>query len=128
MLALTPIATSRNGGEGANDTDENVTRDDDPAPSSSSSSESYAWWHGLGLFGESYLLFSVGTLRPLWEKMYPDRGCRDSSCDALYDSIALHAVLGIAAGMIAIGALADKLGRRGGGYSRRPSCAAARSA
>jgi hypothetical protein len=26
------------------------------------------FWPGMGLFGESYLLFSIGTLRPIWER------------------------------------------------------------
>ena len=72
-----------------------------------------AWWHGLGLFGESYLLFSVGTLRPLWSKMYPNDSCKllilrtssssySPSCDDVYDSIALHAILGVVTGMIVV--------------------------
>ena len=35
-------------------------------------------WPGLGLFGESYLLFSVGTLQPLWSILFP-------SCFATYE-------------------------------------------
>ena len=25
-------------------------------------------WPGMGLFGESFLLFSIGTLKPIWEE------------------------------------------------------------
>ena len=80
-----------------------------------------ALWHGLGLFGESYILFSVGILRPLWEELYPS--CYDefdtSQCYSLggyqsYQSITYSAVFGIMLGMVVIGALATKVGRRRG--------------
>ena len=80
-----------------------------------------ALWHGLGLFGESYILFSVGILRPIWEKLYPS--CFDefdtSQCYTRggyqsYQSITYSAVVGIMIGMVAIGALATKVGRRRG--------------
>eukprot|EP00985_Skeletonema_marinoi_P015509 scaffold8027_cov145-Skeletonema_marinoi.AAC.4 len=46
----------------------NAQSQQSPPPPSDNST---ALWHGLGLFGESYLLFSIGTLRPLWEALYP---------------------------------------------------------
>eukprot|EP00985_Skeletonema_marinoi_P030903 scaffold34657_cov66-Skeletonema_marinoi.AAC.1 len=46
----------------------NAQSQQSPPPPSDNST---ALLHGLGLFGESYLLFSIGTLRPLWEALYP---------------------------------------------------------
>lgn len=87
-----------------------------PSPSSPHRS---AMWHGLGLFGESYLLFSVGTLRPFWEALYP--ACFDpydgSACPnpALsYGSVTYSVILGVMIGMVAIGALSNTVGRRRG--------------
>lgn len=86
-------------------------KEDKPLPS--------ALWHGLGLFGESYILFSVGTLRPLWETLYPT--CFDeydsSECRfpyLSYQSITYSVVLGVMAGMIVLGSLANTIGRRKG--------------
>lgn len=59
---------------------------------------------GLGLFGESYILFSIGTLQPLWSILF----------DSVKDSLANGAVTGVILGMILIGILANTLGRRGG--------------
>jgi hypothetical protein len=99
-----------------------------PSPSTrrpfSSWSTTTSLWHGLGLFGESYLLFSVGTLRPLWEALYPscfdddayaddnndDRQCNRHS----YQSITYSVVLGVMVGMVVLGILADTIGRRHG--------------
>lgn len=87
----------------------------DPATQSPSS----PIWHGLGLFGESYLLFSVGTLRPLWEALYPS--CFDaddvSECHPpylSYKSMTYSVVLGVMVGMVVVGALASRIGRRRG--------------
>lgn len=80
-----------------------------------------ALWHGLGLFGESYILFSVGVLRPIWEKLYPlcfdefdTSQCYTRGGYQSYQSITYSAVVGIMIGMVAIGALATKFGRRHG--------------
>lgn len=101
-----------------------------PQPSTSrrpfsSWSTTTSLWHGLGLFGESYLLFSVGTLRPLWEVLYPscfddanyanndndnDRQCNRYS----YQSITYSVVLGVIVGMVVLGILANTIGRRRG--------------
>ncbi|KAL7534395.1 hypothetical protein ACHAXR_005839, partial [Thalassiosira sp. AJA248-18] len=76
-------------------------------------------WHGLGLFGESYLLFSVGTLRPLWETLYP--ACFDPYDNSVcrfpalsFQSITYSVVLGVMVGMIALGAMSNTIGRRRG--------------
>lgn len=65
-------------------------------------------WPGLGLFGESYLLFSIGTLRPLWQELYPEID------DRLLDSLSTAIVTGVIAGMLGLGYLANDIGRRKG--------------
>lgn len=98
-------------------------------------------WPGMGLFGESYLLFSVGTLKPIWTMLYPDcfagssygsdgaeggndnyggelndDGVRVSAvcADALLNSITFSVVLGVILGMFSLGIIANKIGRRVG--------------
>lgn len=76
-------------------------------------------WHGLGLFGESYLLFSIGTLKPIWVTLYPS--CFDESdvteCNRpylSYKSITYSVVSGVMVGMVLLGILANNMGRRRG--------------
>jgi MFS family permease len=76
-------------------------------------------WHGLGLFGESYLLFSIGTLKPIWATLYP--ACFDESdlskCAhpyLSYKSITYSVVSGVMIGMVLLGILANNMGRRRG--------------
>jgi len=81
--------------------------------------QSSALWHGLGLFGESYLLFSIGTLRPLWEALYPlcFSSSAASSCPRpylTYNSLSYSVVLGVMLGMVVVGSLAGRIGRRNG--------------
>ncbi|KAL7486255.1 hypothetical protein ACHAW6_011839 [Cyclotella cf. meneghiniana] len=83
------------------------------------SSTSTTLWHGLGLFGESYLLFSIGTLKPLWTTLYPS--CFDERDDTVcprpylsYKSITYSVVSGVILGMILLGTLGNTLGRRRG--------------
>ena len=74
-------------------------------------------WPGMGLFGESYLLFSVGTLKPVWEMLYPDcwAGDEGNVCStALLNSITLTLVVGVIVGMIVLGTMANQIGRRAG--------------
>ena len=72
-------------------------------------------WPGMGLFGESYLLFSIGTLKPVWELLYPDCVVNHTTCSrALTSSLSYSVVLGVIAGMITIGYLANHIGRRAG--------------
>ena len=78
-------------------------------------------WPGMGLFGESYLLFSIGTLRPIWEFLYPlcednnnnnnNNSCTDAS---LLSRMSWTVVLGVVVGMTMIGYAAGTLGRRRG--------------
>jgi len=89
-------------------------------------------WPGLGLFGESYLLFSVGTLYPLWERLYPhclsvssfsennyykkyndDDDLEKESCpDYIIGGLTNGVVLGVIVGMVSLGGLGDVFGRR----------------
>lgn len=72
-------------------------------------------WPGMGLFGESYLLFSIGTLKPVWEILFPECLTTHSSCSkTLTSSLSYSVVLGVITGMIAIGYLANDMGRRKG--------------
>ena len=83
------------------------------------SSLSSSLWHGLGLFGESYLLFSIGTLRPIWSQLYPSCfNAQDySQCPhpyLNYKSITYSVVVGVMIGMILLGIAANNIGRRKG--------------
>ena len=71
-------------------------------------------WHGMGLFGESYLIFSIGTLKPIWQELFPD--CFDGiDCSGpLLQSLTYSVVLGVILGMLVIGKLSNSLGRRTG--------------
>jgi MFS family permease len=95
-------------------------------------------WPGLGLFGESYILFGIGTLQPIFEILHPH--CYDNNnsdqdqdddddnddVDALYSesnsncptwivqSMTYSVVLGVMVGMVVIGFLANVVGRRCG--------------
>ena len=72
-------------------------------------------WPGLGLFGESYLLFSIGTLTPLWELLFQDCFITYETCHAsLVHSLTYTVVLGVICGMMLLGTLANTLGRRMG--------------
>jgi MFS family permease len=75
-----------------------------------------AMWPGLGLFGESYILFSLGLLKPFWATLYPD--CFDDDetlCSTnLLNSITYSVVLGVICGMLLLGYAANRIGRRKG--------------
>lgn len=71
-------------------------------------------WPGLGLFGESYLLFSVGTLHPIWELLYSDCFDGDTCPKAITQSLTYSVVIGVIIGMIVIGLAANHIGRRNG--------------
>lgn len=82
-----------------------------------------ALWHGLGLFGESYLLFSIGTLRPVWEVLYPDCFSGEECRPWLtFKSLSYCVVLGVMVGMIVIGSIAGKVGRRSGSIITASKC------
>ena len=101
-------------------------------------------WPGMGLFGESYLLFSIGTLTPIWKELYPD--CWTHSAEAedfseeessthysafenytarnkssgdfcsprLLESLTYGVVLGVIFGMVILGYWSNHIGRRKG--------------
>jgi len=72
-------------------------------------------WPGMGLFGESYMLFSVGTLTPLWKELYPDCFDNQEVCKPrLLHSLTYSVVTGVIVGMLALGYAANKIGRRKG--------------
>jgi MFS family permease len=72
-------------------------------------------WHGMGLFGESYLLFSIGTLRPVWETLFPDCFVELTECSPhLVHSLSYSVVMGVITGMLVVGSAANIIGRRNG--------------
>ena len=72
-------------------------------------------WPGLGLFGESYILFSIGILKPVWEMLYPECFVTMVKCsEEMIYGLSFSVVLGVILGMIVIGTLATNLGRRKG--------------
>lgn len=83
-----------------------------------------AVWPGLGLLGESYVLFSLGLFKPLWQTVFEP--CWQGSSaevddyytvctDSLLYSLSYSVVLGVIAGMLLFGCfLADCMGRRRG--------------
>jgi len=76
-----------------------------------------AAWPGMGLFGESYLLFSVGLIKPFWEILYPECFAYEVCSPQLLHSLTYAVVLGIICGMIVLGYLANSIGRRMGGIT-----------
>ena len=79
----------------------------------------YVWmhecvWPGMGLFGESYLLFSIGTLTPLWELLFEECFAGETCPSRLRYSLTYTVVLGVIFGMMLLGTLANTLGRRMG--------------
>lgn len=74
-----------------------------------------AAWPGMGLFGESYLLFSIGLIKPFWKILYPDCFSYKSCSPQLLNSLTYSAVLGVIFGMGFIGLAANRMGRRMGG-------------
>ena len=70
-------------------------------------------WPGMGLFGESYLLFSIGTMQPIWEILFEE--CFSEECSpALLAALHYSVVLGVIFGMLVIGYAAKHTGRRKG--------------
>jgi MFS family permease len=75
-------------------------------------------WPGLGLLGESYMLFSIGTLKPIFQLLFPE--CfRDShqaqECSQeILTPLTYSVVIGVISGMLLLGFLANKMGRRRG--------------
>lgn len=71
-------------------------------------------WPGLGLLGESYMLFSMGILTPLWQTLFPECYNDSDVCSHVTHSMSYYVVLGVISGMIGIGYLGNIIGRRAG--------------
>eukprot|EP01138_Halocafeteria_seosinensis_P009413 gb/GECG01009619.1/.p1 GENE.gb/GECG01009619.1/~~gb/GECG01009619.1/.p1 ORF type:complete len:548 (+),score=42.29 gb/GECG01009619.1/:1-1644(+) len=74
---------------------------------------------GGGMFCESYFLFSVGNLEGIFKHTYPhcwsDSSSEDSDCpSSLRSSITYTEIVGVVLGMLVVGSLGDRLGRRWG--------------
>ncbi|KAK9839247.1 hypothetical protein WJX81_004005 [Elliptochloris bilobata] len=70
---------------------------------------------GLGMFNESYYIFSVGNIKPIWTEEYPScwkekQGCSEPFLHALnYSQVA-----GLISGMVTVGMFIDRIGRKWG--------------
>ncbi|GKY92579.1 hypothetical protein MPSEU_000228000 [Mayamaea pseudoterrestris] len=72
-------------------------------------------WPGLGLFGESYMLFSLGLLQPLWSEIMPSCFDTNDECSiTLVQSLTYSVIVGVMFGMVGFGLLANRVGRRSG--------------
>ena len=80
-------------------------------------------WPGLGLLGESYMLFSIGTLKPIWQLLFPqcfvEKANQEEEEAAVCSTEILNpltyaVVLGVICGMLLLGYLANRIGRRRG--------------
>jgi len=90
-------------------------------------------WPGLGLLGESYMLFSLGIFEPVWELLFPECYRYIAAADADIQMIRINTcllggdgnlsrisllpvvtVLGLMAGMVGMGSAARWTGRRTG--------------
>jgi len=74
---------------------------------------------GAGMFAESYFLFAIGNISPVWEEGFPE--CFDAenvSCNTvLIKSFPYVEVFGVVLGMLVFGVAADVIGRRAGSTS-----------
>jgi MFS family permease len=73
-----------------------------------------AAWPGLGLCGESFLIFSIGTIPPLWDALLFSNANGKSQRDVVLHMLSYSVVSGVIVGMIVLGYAADKIGRRVG--------------
>ncbi|CAL8460494.1 g23 [Coccomyxa elongata] len=71
---------------------------------------------GLGMTCEAYVIFSVGNLKPIFQQAYPKcwgKGAKD--CDqGLLNSLTYSQIAGIIVGMLTLGYLTDRIGRKWG--------------
>ncbi|RJE18120.1 MFS phosphate transporter [Aspergillus sclerotialis] len=69
----------------------------------------------LRLTADSYVLFSIGNLKPLFEATFPDCWDDETVCNANWvDAIDYLEVIGIIVGQLLVGVLGDWIGRRFG--------------
>ena len=87
-----------------------------PPPPSSSLGWTESLMPGMGLLGESYMLFSVGTLQPIWQLLFADNNnsnnSNSNSSSSKHYYLARAVVLGIISGMLGLGYLANTWGRQ----------------
>ncbi|KXG54118.1 Major facilitator superfamily domain, general substrate transporter [Penicillium griseofulvum] len=70
---------------------------------------------GAGLGLEGYVLFSIGNIKPLFEKTFPDCWKHHTTCSQQWIyAIDYLEIIGIIVGQILVGILGDWLGRRWG--------------
>jgi MFS family permease len=70
---------------------------------------------GLGMFSEAYIIFSVGNLSPIFAAAYPSCWKTHKTCTKqLLGSLTYTQVAGIIVGMLTIGFLCDRIGRKWG--------------
>ncbi|OJJ46702.1 hypothetical protein ASPZODRAFT_25770 [Penicilliopsis zonata CBS 506.65] len=70
---------------------------------------------GAGLGLEGYVLFSIGNIKPLFEKAFPACWDKHETCSAQWiNAIDYLEIVGIIMGQIMVGILGDWLGRRWG--------------
>jgi MFS family permease len=74
-------------------------------------------WPGMGLLGESYLLFSIGLIKPFWQNLYPACFSYESCSKQLLSSLTFSVVIGVIIGMVSVGYIANSIGRRVGGIT-----------
>ncbi|KAK9867868.1 hypothetical protein WJX84_003938 [Apatococcus fuscideae] len=68
---------------------------------------------GLGMFCEAYYIFSVGNVKPVWAAQWPDCFQKNASCTmAFINSLEYSQVAGLIVGMILLGVIVDRTGRR----------------
>ncbi|GBF60823.1 inorganic phosphate transporter [Trichophyton mentagrophytes] len=70
---------------------------------------------GAGLGLEGYVLFSIGNIKPLFQKAFPDCWKHEKTCDPTWlAAVEYLEICGIIVGQILVGVLGDWIGRRWG--------------
>ena len=68
---------------------------------------------GMGMFCEAYFIFSIGNIKPFFSYQYPACYRRHVGCSVnLTRGPDYSQILGIICGMVALGFVGDKIGRR----------------
>jgi hypothetical protein len=73
-----------------------------------------AAWPGLGLCGESFLIFSIGKIPPLWDAVFFTKADEAQQRDAVLHMLSYSVVSGVIIGMVVLGYAANKIGCRVG--------------
>ncbi|KAK9906884.1 hypothetical protein WJX75_009747 [Coccomyxa subellipsoidea] len=70
---------------------------------------------GMGMFCESYFIFSIGNITPIFQETYKDCYKQHKTCSAgLINAETYVQVSGIIVGMLLMGFIADQIGRKWG--------------